>query len=114
MKFNVHFHVEIESFEENGGDKTDYSEIDQITSQMELAGQNLGLTLRRFLSQFEGQYVKGYLNGLSEIESRHYLGTSEIVESSYNGHFKSFFELYQKINLDRLSECLENPTRSGE
>ncbi len=112
--FNLHLHRHIKWFDKSKAAQINFSEIDQITSQIEPAGKKFGFTLRRFLSQFEGQYAKNYLNGLSEIESRHYVGTMEIIEGSYNGHFKGFFSLYHALNLDKLSKCLENPTRSGK
>lgn len=113
-KFNLILHVKIESFDANEGAKNDFSEVDQITSQIEPAGKQLGLTLRRFLSQFEGQYAKNYVNGLLEIEERHYESAMAKIEGQYNGHFRSFFGLYQALNLDNLSNCLDNSTRSGK
>ncbi|MBK7845506.1 MAG: hypothetical protein IPJ71_17815 [Bdellovibrionales bacterium] len=114
MKFNLHFHVEIESFDANEGAKNDFSEIDQITSQMEPTGKKFGLSLLRFRSQFEEHYSQDYLNGILEIGSRHQQGTANVnrgIKSNQFGYETDYVsDSSQNLNPEKLSKCFGNPS----
>jgi hypothetical protein len=111
--FNLHLHRHIEWFDKNKAAQINFSEIDQITSQIEPAGKKLGLALLRFRSQFEEHYAQDYLNGILEIESRHQKGTMNVnrgIKSNQFGYETDYgSESYQKLNLEKLINCFGSP-----